>query len=100
MKRFVIAMWLVLAVCGCVKSGGGGGGQKNMATEQACDKAISMMNDMGKAVQGAGEDCDKMGAALEKWANDNKAFIEWGKEQDKDEAKKKKFDEVCKPKME
>jgi hypothetical protein len=102
MKRFGIAICVVLAFAtvGCKKGKGGGADPKNMTVDQACDKVVAMMDDMGKAVSAAGEDCNKMGDALEKWAADNKAFIDWGKEQDKDPAKKKEFDDKCKSKME
>lgn len=105
MKRFGIAMCLVLMVatgCGKKKDGGGGGATdfKSMTPDQACTKVIAVMGDLNKAVGGAGDDCNKVGDAMEKWAKDNKAFIDWGKEQDKDAAKKKAFDDVCKPKME
>ena len=106
MKKLGFAMCLVLAVAaGCGKKddkGGGGGGavNKNMTVDQACDKVVVMMGDMGKAITSAGEDCNKMGDNLDKWVNDNKAFMDWAKEQDKDEAKKKEFDEKCKPKLE
>lgn len=120
MKRFGFALCVVLAIAGCKKkdenkaatetgSGsaaaapaatGGGGGAMNMSVDEACDKVVAMMGDMGKAVEGAGEDCNKMGDALQKWADDNKAFMAWAKEQDKDPAKKKEFDDKCKAKLE
>ncbi|HSD88692.1 MAG TPA: hypothetical protein VLB44_14285, partial [Kofleriaceae bacterium] len=75
-------------------------GAMNMSVDQACDKVVAMMGDMGKAVEGAGEDCNKMGDSLQKWADDNKAFMAWAKEQDKDEKKKKEFEDKCKPKLE
>lgn len=122
MKRFGLALCVALAFAGCKKkeenkagtatgsgsaaatapaaTGGGGGGAMNLSVDQACDKVVAMMGDMGKAVEGAGEDCNKMGDALQKWADDNKAFMAWAKEQDKDPAKKKEFDEKCKAKLE
>ena len=103
MKRFGIAMCLVLSMAACGKKSGSGGGAQDfskMTPEQACDKVIAVMGDMNKAVGAAGDDCNKVGDAMEKWAKDNKAFIDWGKAQDKDPDKKKKFDDVCKPKME
>lgn len=121
MKRFGFALCVVLAFAGCKKkdenkaaegtaTGSGsaaatapaatGGGAMNMSVDEACDKVVVMMGDMGKAVEGAGEDCNKMGDALQKWADDNKAFMAWAKEQDKDPAKKKEFDEKCKAKLE
>lgn len=108
MKKIGIAissLCLVLALgAGCKKkdgdkAAGGGAVPTNMSADQACDKVIAMMGDMGKAVEGAGEDCDKMGTALQKWADDNKAFMEWAKTQDKDPAKKKEFEDKCKSKM-
>jgi len=103
MKRFGIAMCLVLAVaagCGKKKGGGDSADYSKMTPEQACDKVVAVLGDMNKAVSGAGDDCNKVGDAMEKWASDNKAFIDWGKAQDKDPAKKKEFDDKCKPKME
>ena len=106
MKRFGFALCVVLAFAGCKKkeenkaagtAGSGAApaagapaapaGAMNMSVDQACDKVVAMMGDMGKAVEGAGEDCNKMGDALQK-------------EQDKDPAKKKEFDEKCKSKLE
>ena len=119
MKRFGLALCVALAFAGCKKkeenkaaTGSGAApaagepaaaapaGAMNMSVDQACDKVVAMMGDMGKAVQESGEDCNKMGDALQKWADDNKAFMAWGKEQDKDPAKKKEFDEKCKSKLE
>lgn len=124
MKTFGFALCVALAFAGCKKKdenkaagttatgsgaaatkpaeGGGAApaGAMNMSVDQACDKVVAMMGDMGKAVEGAGEDCNKMGDALQKWADDNKAFMAWAKEQDKDPAKKKEFDEKCKAKLE
>jgi hypothetical protein len=79
---------------------GAGATGANMSVDQACDKVVSMMGEMGKAVESAGEDCNKMGDNMQKWADDNKAFMAWAKEQDKDPAKKKEFDEKCKSKLE
>jgi hypothetical protein len=81
---------------------GGGGGAKpsaDMTVDQACDKTMSMMSSMVKAIEANKGNCDGMGTALEKWVADNKAFIEWGKKMDADEAKKKEFDEKCTPKL-
>jgi hypothetical protein len=119
MNRFGLALCVALAFAGCKKkeenkaaTGSGAApaagepaaaaptGAMNMSVDQACDKVVAMMGDMGKAVEGAGEDCNKMGDALQKWADDNKAFMAWAKEQDKDPAKKKEFDEKCKAKLE
>jgi hypothetical protein len=104
MKRFGMAMILVLAVvAGCGKKdekAGGGAVNKDMTVDQACDKVVVMMNDMGKAITSAGDDCNKMGDNMTKWASDNKAFMDWAKEQDKDEKKKAEFDTKCKPKLE
>jgi hypothetical protein len=101
MKRFGIAVCLVLAVAaGCGKKKETAADMKSMTVDQACDKVVAMMGDMGKAVEGAGEDCNKMGDSLQKWADDNKAFMAWAKEQDKDEKKKKEFEDKCKPKLE
>jgi hypothetical protein len=80
-------------------SGGGGGGGGDMTVDQACDKTISMMQSMAAAVESNKGNCDGMGAALEKWVADNKSFIEWGKKQDGDAAKKKEFEEKCTPKL-
>lgn len=71
----------------------------DMTTEAACDKTIGMMTAMAEAVTASKDNCDALGAALEKWVADNKALIEWGKTQDKDPAKKAEFDKVCTPKM-
>lgn len=77
-------------------SGGGGG---DMTVDQACDKMIGMMQSMAAAVESNKGNCDGMGTALEKWVADNKSFIEWGKKQEGDAAKKKEFDEKCTPKL-
>jgi len=79
--------------------GGGGGGGGDMTVDQACDKTISMMQSMAAAVESNKGNCDGMGAALEKWVADNKSFIEWGKKQEGDAAKKKEFEEKCTPKL-
>jgi hypothetical protein len=123
MKRFGFALCVVLAFAGCKKKdenkaadttgsaaapaagssaapAAAPAGAMNMSVDEACDKVVAMMGDMGKAVEGAGEDCNKMGDALQKWADDNKAFMAWAKEQDKDPAKKKEFDDKCKAKLE
>ncbi|NVB79507.1 MAG: hypothetical protein HOV81_14015 [Kofleriaceae bacterium] len=71
----------------------------DMTTEAACDKTIGMMTSMADAVTASKDDCNALGAALEKWVADNKSLIEWGKAQDKDPAKKAEFDKVCTPKM-
>jgi hypothetical protein len=75
-----------------------GSGAKYTADE-ACDKSISMMETMGSAVSGNKGNCDAMGDALQKWADDNKDFIAWGKANDQDPALKKEFEEKCTPKM-
>ena len=67
--------------------------------DEACDKSIAMMEQMGAAVSGNKGNCDGMGDALQKWADDNKDFIAWGKANDKDAAMKKEFEEKCMPKM-
>ena len=58
-----------------------------------------MLEGMGSAVSANKGNCDAMGDALQKWADDNKDFIAWGKAQDDDPAKKKEFEEKCTPKM-
>lgn len=75
----------------------GGGGEFNV--DEACTKTIAMLEGMGSAVSSNKGNCDAMGDALQKWADDNKDFIAWGKSQDDDPAKKKEFDEKCGPKM-
>jgi hypothetical protein len=67
--------------------------------DEACDKSIAMMEQMGTAVSGNKGNCDGMGDALQKWADDNKDFIAWGKANDNDPAMKKEFEEKCMPKM-
>jgi hypothetical protein len=75
------------------------GGAATYTTEQACDKAIAMFEQMGAAVSNNKGNCDGMGEALQKVVDDNKEFMAWGKESDKDPAKKKEFDEKCGPRM-
>ena len=104
MKRFLVTMMgSVMAIAlagGCKdKGGGGGGGGGDMTVDQACDKSVSMMESMAKAVESNKGNCDGMGTALEKWVADNKGFMEWAKKQDADAAKKKEFEEKCEPKM-
>lgn len=77
-----------------------GGAMASMSVEQICDKSISMMQQMATAVESNKGNCDAMGDALQKWADDSKPFIEFAKAQDKDEAKKKEFEAVCTPKIE
>ena len=67
--------------------------------DEACDKSIAMMEQMGTAVSTNKGNCDGMGDALQKWADDNKDFIAWGKANDNDPAMKKEFEEKCMPKM-
>lgn len=108
MKRLLVTMMLsVLALApaaGCKgdkdKAGGGTATTGDMTVDQACDKTIAMMQSMASAVESNKGNCDGMGAALEKWVADNKSFIEWGKKQEGDEAKKKEFEEKCTPKLE
>lgn len=118
MKRFLVMMMvssLAMALAaGCKKDKdkageggtatdttdkGGGGGGTDMTVDEACDKTIAMMNQMATAVESNKGNCDGMGTALEKWVADNKSFIEWGKAHDKDDAKKKEFEEKCTPKL-
>jgi len=104
MKRLLVTMMgSVMAIAlagGCKDKGGGsGGGGGDMTVDQACDKTISMMQSMAAAVESNKGNCDGMGAALEKWVADNKSFIEWGKKQEGDAAKKKEFEEKCTPKL-
>ena len=112
--RIVSALALVLALgAGCKKddqaAGGAAAGNapaaaaadlSKMSVDQMCDKAIGMMTDLGGIVDKNKGNCDGMGDGLEKWADGNKAFVEFAKAQDKDEAKKKEFEDKCKPKME
>lgn len=112
--RIVSALALVLALgAGCKKDDKAAGGAaaggapaaaaadpSKMSVDQMCDKAIGMMTEMGGIVEKNKGNCDGMGTGLQKWADDNKAFMEFAKAQDKDEAKKKEFDDKCKPKME
>jgi hypothetical protein len=111
MKRLLLmimaSVFAVALAAGCKKdkdkaggtdtAGGGGGG--DMTVDQACDKTISMMQSMAAAVESNKGNCDGMGTALEKWAADNKSFIEWGKKNEGDAAKKKEFEEKCTPKL-
>jgi hypothetical protein len=76
----------------------GGAGQKYTA-DQACDKTLGMMEAMGAAVTANKGNCDGMGDALQKWADENKEFIAWGKANEQDAALKKEFEEKCTPKM-
>jgi hypothetical protein len=76
-----------------------GGSASKYTADEACDKSISMMETMGAAVSGNKGNCDAMGDALQKWADDNKDFIAWGKANDQDPALKKEFEEKCTPKM-
>jgi hypothetical protein len=76
-----------------------GGSGMNMTADQACDRTISMMEQMGTAVSSNKGNCDGMGDALQKWADENREFIAWGKAQDNDPALKKELEEKCTPKM-
>jgi hypothetical protein len=74
-------------------------GGATYTTEQACDKALAMFEQMGAALSDNKGNCDAMGEALQKVVDDNKEFMAWGKESDKDPARKKEFDEKCEPRM-
>jgi hypothetical protein len=76
-----------------------GGSTLNLSIEEACTRSISMMETMGQAVAGNKGNCDGMGAALQKWAEDNKDFIAWGKANQNNPALEKEFEEKCEPKM-
>lgn len=104
MKRLLVMMMgSVMAIAlagGCKDKGGSAGGVSgDMTVDQACDKSVSMMESMAKAVESNKGNCDGMGSALEKWVADNKPFMEWAKKQEGDAAKKKEFEEKCEPKM-
>jgi hypothetical protein len=75
------------------------GSASKYTADQACDKTLGMMEAMGNAVTTNKGNCDGMGDALQKWADDNKEFIAWGKANDQDPALKKEFEEKCTPKM-
>jgi hypothetical protein len=67
--------------------------------DQACDKMAGMMEAMAAAVTANKGNCDGMGDALQKWVDDNKDFMAWAKEQDKDATKKDEFEKTCEPKL-
>ena len=71
----------------------------DLSVDALCDKTISMLTGMADAVTASNGDCDALGTALEKWAADNKAFIEQGKALEKDTAKKAEFETTCNPKI-
>jgi hypothetical protein len=101
MKRFSTIAILILTTAlfaGCNKEGGSGSGG-SYTIDEACDKSISMLESMASAVESNKGKCDAMGDALQKWADDHKDFIAWGKAQEGDPAKKKEFEEKCEPKM-
>ena len=112
MKRLLVTMMVsvfaIALAAGCKKDKDKAGGTAtgtgtevsgDMTIDQACDKTISMMQSMAAAVESNKGNCDGMGTALEKWVADNKSFIEWGKKQEGDAAKKKEFEEKCTPKL-
>jgi hypothetical protein len=71
----------------------------DMTIEAACDRTAAMLTAMGDAVTATKDNCEAMGTALEKWAADHKAFLEWAKAAEKDKAKNKEFKAKCEPKM-
>jgi hypothetical protein len=77
----------------------GGAAAPNLSIDEVCTKSVGMMEGMGAAVTSNKGNCDAMGDALQKWADDNKELIAWGKANETDAAKKKEFDEKCMPKM-
>ena len=77
----------------------GGAAAPNLSIDEVCTKSVGMMEGMGAAVTANKGNCDAMGDALQKWADDNKELIAWGKANETDAAKKKEFDEKCMPKM-
>jgi hypothetical protein len=101
MKRFTTIAILMLTTAlfaGCNKEGGSGAGG-SYTIDEACDKTIGMLEAMASAVESNKGKCDAMGDALQKWSDDNKDFIAWGKAQEGDQAKKKEFEEKCEPKL-
>ncbi len=76
-----------------------GGATADLSIDEVCTKSVAMMEGMGAAVTANKGNCDGMGDALQKWADDNKDFIAWGKANEGDAAKKKDFEEKCGPKM-
>ena len=69
----------------------------NRSIDEVCNKSS---HDEGRARPSRNKgNCDAMGDALQKWADDNKELIAWGKANETDAAKKKEFDEKCMPKM-
>ncbi|MGE0550885.1 MAG: hypothetical protein AB7O24_07970 [Kofleriaceae bacterium] len=71
----------------------------DMTAEQACDKVVTLMTAMGAAIEGAKDNCDAMGAALEKVTAEHKAFIEWMNAADADPVKGKEIKEKCEAKV-
>ena len=67
--------------------------------DQACDKMAAMIESMTAAVDGNKTSCDGMGAALKKVVDENRDFLTWAKNEDKDEAKKKEYTAKCEPKL-
>ena len=84
---------------GSAQPAASGGSTASYTIDEACTKTIGMMEAMGAAVTANKGNCDAMGDALQKWADDNKDFIAWGKANEGDAAKKKEFEEKCTPKM-
>ncbi|MGE0866948.1 MAG: hypothetical protein AB7P03_00185 [Kofleriaceae bacterium] len=72
----------------------------DMTVDQACDKMVGMMTQFATVAQENKDNCDAMGAALEKLVAEHKPFVEWAKKQDEDPAKKKEFEDKCKAKSE
>jgi hypothetical protein len=77
----------------------GGAASPDLSIDEVCTRSIGMMEGMGAAVTANTGNCDAMGDALQKWADENKELIAWGKANEADSAKKKEFDEKCMPKM-
>ena len=77
----------------------GGAPSPSYSIDEVCTKSIGMMEGMGAAVTANKGNCDGMGDALQKWADDNKELIAWGKANEGDPAKKQEFEEKCAPKM-
>ncbi len=71
----------------------------DMPMDEVCTKSVSMMEAMGAAVESNKGNCDAMGTALQKWVDDHKDLIAYGKANENDPAKKKEFEEKCEPKL-
>jgi hypothetical protein len=79
---------------------GSGTGFEAMTSDQVCDHLIGMMEELANVVRAASGDCDQMGAGLERWSQQHRAFFDFGKSVDADDARRREFEERCTPRTE